>query len=61
MRKIVTIAGLVIVAAIAIAWSTLERPKTAGKEAASGAAIAPAELMVKHGKLLPSEYWAHPF
>ena len=59
MRKIVTIAGLVIVAAIALAWSTFERPKTTGKEA--GAAIAPHEIMVKQGKALPSVYWSDPF
>jgi len=59
MRKIVTITGLIIVAAIAIAWSTFERPKTTAKEA--GAAVAPAEIMVKQGKMLPTQYWADPF
>ena len=60
MRKIVTIAGVIIVAAIAIAWSTVERPKGAAKETAD-AAIAPSEITVKQGKLLPFEYWADPF
>jgi hypothetical protein len=63
MRKIITITALIIVAAIAIAWSTLDRPKTAGKVEATNApaTISPAEIMVKHGKSLPTEHWSDPF
>jgi hypothetical protein len=61
MRKIITIAGLILVAAIAIAWSksTYDRSKTAA--AVEAAPIAPTEIMVKHGSSLPAEYWMHPF
>ncbi len=59
MRKIITIAGLIIVAAIAIAWSTSDRPKTATTVEATP--IAPGEIMVKHGRSLPAEYWSDPF
>jgi hypothetical protein len=59
MRKIITIAGLIIVAAIAIAWSTSDRPKTA--TTVDAAPVAPHEIMVKHGSSLPAEYWMHPF
>ena len=63
MRKIITITGIIIVAAIAIAWSTFDRPKTAStlKATETSATISPAEIMVKHGKNLPTEYWSDPF
>jgi hypothetical protein len=59
MRKIITITGLLLIAAIAIAWSALDRAKTAGKEAGTGtpATISPADITAIHGKNLPAEYW----
>jgi hypothetical protein len=74
MRKIIyPIAGMAVVAASIFIWSN---PVVVGPQAIRASAagtvedirpseamsrISPSELMVKHGKLLPVEYWSHPF
>jgi len=59
MQKIITMAAVVAVAAVAAAWSisTLPRPNAskAGLEIVPN--LAPLELMVSHGKNLPAESW----
>jgi hypothetical protein len=60
MHKIVTMAAVIAVAAVAAAWSisTLPRPNLASKaEIELVPAITPFELMVRHGKSLPAESW----
>ena len=60
MHKIVTVAAVVGIAAIAAAWSisTLPRPNLASKaEIELVPAMTPFELMVRHGKSLPAESW----
>ena len=61
MRKIITIAGLIIVAAIAIAWSKSTPDSSKAASTSETARIAPADLMMKHGRSLPAEYWTDPF
>jgi len=65
MRKIIIIGGIVAVAAVAAIWSmsTLAKSKIAGKVEATEAAapISPHDIMVKQGKDVQIEYWAHPF
>jgi hypothetical protein len=65
MRKIIIIGGIVAVAAVATIWSmsTLAKSKHAGKVEATetSATISPHDIMVKQGRSLPVEYWAHPF
>ena len=65
MRKIIIIGGIVAVAAVATIWSmsTLAKSKIAGKVEATevSAPISPHDIMVKQGKDVQIEYWAHPF
>ena len=65
MRKIIIIGGIVAVAAVAVVWSmsTLAKPKGAGKSEATEASapISPHDIMVRQGKDVQIEYWAHPF
>jgi hypothetical protein len=65
MRKIIIIGGIVAVAAVAAIWSmsTLAKSKIAGKVEATqtSAPISPHDIMVKQGKDVQIEYWAHPF
>jgi len=65
MRKIIVLAAVAIVAATAAVWSivTFGRPKVAGYVQASEerAPISPHEITVKQGRILPVEYWAHPW
>jgi Rieske Fe-S protein len=63
MRKIIIIGGIVAVAALAAVWSmsTLATPKDTGKVQAASAPISPHDIMVKQGKDVQIEYWAHPF
>jgi hypothetical protein len=56
-------AGFTIGAAV---WSFVDaftRPKVAGNVQAAEAPtpVTPHEIMVKQGRSLPVEYWAHPF
>ena len=57
MRKIITVTGILVIAAMAIAWSR------SGKVEAPVAAapVSPHEITVKQGNNLPADYWAHPF
>jgi len=60
MHKIVTMAAVIAVAAVAAAWSisTLPRPHAASKAGLEIVPnLAPLELMVSHGKNLPAESW----
>ena len=65
MRKIIIVGGIVAVAAVAVIWSmsTLAKSKIAGKVEATevSAPISPHDIMVKQGKDVQIEYWAHPF
>ena len=65
MRKIIIIGGIVAVVAVAGVWSmsTLAKSKIAGKVEATEASapISPHDIMVKQGKDVQIEYWAHPF
>jgi hypothetical protein len=65
MRKIVILAGMLAIAAVAAVWSvsTLATPKHADKTelSQSSAPISPHEIMVKQGKDVQIEYWPHPF
>jgi hypothetical protein len=60
MHKIVTMAAVIAVAAVAAAWSisTLPRPNLASKAGIEGVpSVAPFDLMVAHGRSLPAESW----
>jgi hypothetical protein len=74
MRKIIySVGAIAVIAATIFIWSNsvvvgpqAVRASAAGtaedirpSEATQG--ISPSELMVKHGKVLPVEYWSHPF
>jgi hypothetical protein len=65
MRKIIIVAGIVALAALAAVWSmsTLAKPKGAGKVEATEASapVSPHEIMVRQGKDVQIEYWADPF
>jgi hypothetical protein len=57
MRKFITVTGILVIAALAIAGS-----RSSKVEAPVGSApISPHEIMVKQGNDLPVDYWAHPF
>jgi hypothetical protein len=59
MRKIIMLAGIIVVAAIAIAWSTLDRRHAASQPAE--ATMQPHDIMQTIGRHLPAESWADPF
>ena len=65
MRKIIGLAVIAAIAGTAALWSiaTFVRSKATahvqGTEAS--APVAPHEIMVKQGKSIPVEYFAHPF
>jgi hypothetical protein len=65
MRKIIVFAEVAVIVATAAVWSiaTFARSKVAGPVEATetSAPVSPHELMVKQGRTLPVEYWAHPF
>ena len=65
MRKIIVLAGIAVIATVAVVWSmsTFATPKIADKVEVSEASapLAPHEIMVRQGKGLPVEYWADPF
>src|SRR5215472_4669952 len=65
MRKSILFVAIVIVTATAVVWSiaTFARSKGAGPVQATetSAPLSPHEIMVKQGRTLPAEYWAHPF
>jgi hypothetical protein len=59
MRRIVTLAGIAIIAAIAIAWTraSFERPAMEIRPLVEDTTMYPFELMVRHGRDLPTEDW----
>jgi len=65
MRKSILFVAIVVVTATAVVWSiaTFARSKGAGPVQATetSAPLSPHEIMVKQGRTLPAEYWAHPF
>jgi hypothetical protein len=65
MRKIIIIGGIVAVAVVATIWSmsTLAKSKITAKVGATEASapISPHDIMVKQGRDVQIEYWAHPF
>jgi hypothetical protein len=65
MRKIIILAAIAVMVGTAAVWSiaTFARPKVAGHVQATetSAPVSPHEIMVKQGKSIPVEYWAHPF
>jgi hypothetical protein len=65
MRKIAILAAAAAVIAAAVGlWSiaTFDKPKVAGPvQATEAPQVSPHEIMIKQGRSLPVEYWAHPF
>ena len=65
MRKSILFVAIVVVTATAVVWSiaTFARSKGAGPVQATetSAPLSPHKIMVKQGRSLPAEYWAHPF
>jgi hypothetical protein len=65
MRKMIIFAAVVLIVATAAVWSiaTFARSKVAGPVEATetSAPVSPHDIMVKQGRTLPVEYWAHPF
>ena len=65
MRKMIIFAVIAVISATAAVWSiaTFARSKVAGPVQATetSAPVSPHEIMVKQGRSLPAEYWAHPF
>ena len=64
MRKIITLAAIIIIAAVAVVWAkSSSGPRGAieveATEASAG--ISPTEIMVKRGKNLPVERWEPAF
>jgi hypothetical protein len=65
MRKMIIFAALALIVATTAVWSiaTFARSKLAGpvQTTETPALFSPQEIMVKQGRSLPVEYWAHPF
>ena len=65
MRKMIIFAAVAIISATAAVWSiaTFARQKVAGPVQATetSAPVSPHDIMVKQGKDVQIEYWAHPF
>ena len=65
MRKIILLAAVVVITATAVAWSivTFSKPNPAVQVQSTEekAPVSPHETMIKQGRTLPVEYWAHPF
>ena len=65
MRRIIILAAIAVIAATAGVWSIamFAKPKAAGDVQAieTSTPVSPHEMMVKRGRSLPVEYWAHPF
>ena len=65
MRKIITLAAIIVIAAVAVVWakSLFSPGKMVGEVEATEASAtgSPTEIMVKHGKNLPVEQWHPPF
>jgi flagellar basal body-associated protein FliL len=65
MRKIILLAAVAVIAATAVVWSivTFSKPNPAFQvqSAEEKASVSPHEMMIKQGRTIPVEYWAHPF
>ena len=65
MRKIILLAAVAAIAATALVWSivTVSKPIPAlqVQSTEEKAPVSPHEMMIKQGKTIPAEYWAHPF
>jgi len=64
MRKLISLFGIVLIAAIAIAWSTSDRTAVASRTeipTTTSAAMSPHEIMLNQSNGLPVDYWADPF
>ena len=65
MRKMIIFAAIALIVAATAVWSiaTFARSKVAGPVQATetSAPVSPHEIMIKQGRNLPVEYWAHPF
>ena len=63
MRKIVVLVGIAAATAFGVWSASTVANSRVGKAqvVAAPAAIAPYEIMVKLGRGLSTEYWAHPF
>ena len=65
MRKMIIFAAIALIVATTAVWSiaTFARSKVAGpvETTETSAPLSPHEVMVKQGRSLPVEYWAHPF
>jgi hypothetical protein len=65
MRKIILLAAVAVIAATAVVWSivTFSKPNPAlqVQSTEEKAPVSPHEMMIKQGKTIPTEYWAHPF
>jgi len=65
MRKIIVLAAIAVIAATTAVWSivTFAKPKAAFHVQSTEelAPVSPREIMIKQGRTLRVEYWAHPF
>ena len=65
MRRMIILAAIAVIVATTAIWSVamFAKPKVVGdlQTTDTRPQISPHEMMIKQGKLLPVEYWAHPF
>jgi hypothetical protein len=65
MRKIIPLAGIIVLAAIAVLWSKSisSRAQTATpvEQTQAPATLSPLDLMIKRGNTLPVEHAIEPF
>jgi uncharacterized lipoprotein YajG len=65
MRKVILLAAVAVIAATAAVSSivTFSKPNPAFQVQSTEekASVSPHELMIKQGRTIPVEYWAHPF
>jgi membrane protein YdbS with pleckstrin-like domain len=63
MRKIIVLAAVAVIAATAVVWSivTFSKPNPALQVQSIEEKVSPHEMMIKQGRIIPAEYWAHPF
>ena len=65
MRKIIPLAGIIVLAAIAVLWSrsisSRAQTVTPVEQTQTPAMLSPLELMIKRGNTLPVEHAVEPF
>ena len=65
MRKIIPLAGIIVLAAIAVLWSksisSRAQTVTPAEQTQAPAALSPLDLMIKRGNTLPVEHAIEPF